>query len=68
MQVGFTRYVGSMIRAASSDSPESSGSTVPSSRLALYPPDTPANAAAMPASGCRPTAWKMMAPSGTSST
>ena len=56
------------MRAASSDNPASSGSTVPSSRFALYPPETPAKAAASPAIGCNPAPRKMMPPSGTSST
>jgi len=41
---------------------------VPSRRLALKPPDTPANAAANPAIGCRPTDRKIIAPRGTSRT
>lgn len=41
---------------------------MPISRLALYPPDTPANAAASPASGCLPIAWKITAASGISTT
>ena len=57
-----------MMRAASSVIPARRGSTVPNIKLALKPPETPANAAAKPAMGCRPTDRKMMAPIGTSST
>ena len=56
------------MRAASCESPASSGSIVPISRLALYPPETPANAAASPAIGCRPTERKITADKGTSRT
>ena len=41
---------------------------VPNNKLALNPPETPANAAAKPAIGCLPTERKTMAPKGTSST
>ena len=45
--------------------PPSNGSVVPS---AENPPDTPANAAANPASGCLPNERKITAPNGTRTT
>ena len=39
-----------------------------SNKLALNPPDTPANAAASPANGCLPSAAKINAPSGGNTT
>ena len=48
--------------------PASVKSVGDSSMLAANPPDTPAKAAASPASGCRPAAWKSDALSGSSST
>jgi hypothetical protein len=61
---GWTRYSGSMRRAASSVIPARSGSTVPIRRFAEYPAETPAKAAASPAKGCRPRAWKITAARG----
>ena len=40
------------------------GSVVPMRRFAEKPPDTPAKAAAIPASGCRPAMAKIKAPMG----
>ena len=54
--------------AASVVMPDRSGSTVPIRMFAEYPPDTPANAAASPAIGLRPTEWKTTAASGISTT
>ncbi len=51
-----TLYPLSRMRAASCEMPASRGSVGPSRKLAQKPPDTPAKAAASPASGCRPTA------------
>jgi hypothetical protein len=53
---GFTSRSGAMICAAACVSPERSGSRLEGMKLALKPPDTPAKAAAIPASGCRPAA------------
>ena len=44
------------------------GSSVPISKLAEKPPDTPANAAAIPAIGWRPHARNTIAPNGISTT
>ena len=68
LQTGRTVYPGSIICAAWVDMPANMGSLVPINRLALQPPDTPANAAARPAMGWRPKAMNRMAPKGTSTT
>ena len=66
--MGLTVYVASIILAASSESPASSGSTVPNNKFALNPPETPANAAAIPARGCRPTERNIIPANGISNT
>jgi hypothetical protein len=49
---GLTTIAGSITRAAACVSPASSGSRLDGTKnVAENPPDTPANAAAMPASG-----------------
>ena len=53
---GFNSMPGSMICAPAWVMPCSIGSSAEGTKLALKPPDTPAKAAAMPASGCRPAA------------
>ncbi len=53
---GLIAIDGSRTRAASSVIPASIGSIAEGMKLAEKPPDTPANAAAMPARGCRPAA------------
>jgi hypothetical protein len=53
---GFTSRSGLMICAAACVRPERSGSRLDGTKFALNPPETPANAAAIPASGCRPAA------------
>ena len=53
---GFTRMSGSMSWAAPCVKPCRSGSIPDGMKFALKPPETPAKAAAMPASGCRPAA------------
>ncbi len=50
--------------AASVLIPESSTSVVTISKLAVKPQPTPAMAASRPATGCRPTARNISAPSG----
>ena len=50
------RTAGSMSCAAGCVNPWSSGSSALGTGFAEKPPETPANAAAMPASGCRPAA------------
>ena len=62
-----TWALGSKTRAADSVNPWSSGSMPDGMKFALNPPDTPANAAAMPASGCRPAVKKITPPSGITS-
>ena len=56
LQSGLTRTSGSRIWAADWVKPWSSGSMPEGMKLAEKPPDTPAKAAAMPASGWRPAA------------
>src|SRR6056297_1038362 len=53
---GLTYSVGSSTCPATSVMPASMGSIAEGIKLAENPPDTPAKAAAMPASGCRPAA------------
>ena len=55
---------GSMICAAEVESPAKIGSTEPMMKLDPNPALTPQNAAAKPAIGCLPSAWKIMAPNG----
>src|SRR5699024_7323705 len=61
-------YAGSITDAPAADSSISIPSVPLSSRLAENPPDTPAKAAARPASGCLPSARYNSAPSGGSTT
>jgi hypothetical protein len=68
LQSGFTMRAGAMICAADWVKPWSNGSSEDGRKFALKPPDTPANAAAMPATGCRPAAAKIAPPSGITST
>ncbi len=56
MHSGLTVRSGSRICAADWVKPCSSGSMPEGMKLALNPPETPANAQAMPARGCRPAA------------
>ncbi len=53
-----------MTRAPSVEKPASSGSSPVTSKLALKPAETPANEAAIPASGGRPAAWYSAAAKG----
>ena len=53
---GLTVRAGSRICAADCVRPESSGSRLEGTKFAENPPDTPAKAAAIPASGCLPAA------------
>src|SRR5690606_3209810 len=53
---GFKSIFGSMICAADCVKLWSNGSILEGIKFALNPPDTPANAAAIPANGCRPAA------------
>ena len=53
---GLTLRAGSRICAADWVKPWSRGSMPDGTKFALKPPDTPAKAAAIPASGCRPAA------------
>ena len=52
---GFSTILGSTICAAACEMPVSSGSSDDGTKFALKPPDTPANAAAMPARSSPPT-------------
>jgi hypothetical protein len=61
---GLTSRCGSRIWTALWVRPCSNGSRLDGTGLAENPPDTPANAAAIPASGWRPAAWKITPPSG----
>jgi len=63
-----TSYVGLASLAASVVIPPNSASVGPGSKLALNPPDTPANAAAIPANGCLPQLLKITAPNGIKTT
>ena len=56
LESGLTSRSGSRICAADCVNPCSSGSIPDGMKLAEKPPDTPAKAAEMPASGCRPAA------------
>jgi hypothetical protein len=56
------------VLTAASVMPNSSASSCPGRRLAEKPPATPAKAVAIPASGWRPAAWKMIPASGISTT
>ena len=47
----FASHVGRIVSAAASVMPKSSASSCPGKRLAEKPPETPANAAAIPAIG-----------------
>ena len=60
--------VGRIVSAAASVMPNSSASSCPGNRLAEKPPETPANAAAMPAMGCLPAAANITPASGISTT
>ena len=55
---------GSMICAADVERPAKIGSTDPMMKLEPNPALTPQKAAAKPAIGCLPKAWKIMAPNG----
>src|SRR5699024_2661213 len=61
-------YAGLIVAAASIVNSPKSTSVPESNKLALNPADTPANAAANPASGCLPKAANMRAPSGGNTT
>ncbi|MNC91640.1 hypothetical protein D3C83_79380 [compost metagenome] len=61
---GFTCRAGSRSCAAVWVKPWSRGSMPEGMKLAAKPPDTPANAQAMPARGCLPAARKITPPSG----
>ena len=54
--------------AASVVIPPNKASVGPGSKFALNPPDTPANAAAIPANGCLPKLLNITAPSGINTT
>ena len=65
---GDAEYDGSNIWAPSVVIPANKASTGPGKRFALNPPDTPAKAAAIPASGCLPQLINITAPNGTRTT
>ncbi len=56
------------VSTAASVMPNNSASSWPGKKFAEKPPDTPANVAAIPATGCLPAAWKMIPASGISTT
>ena len=68
LQVGSSGMSIPALCKASIVMPVNSGSVVPSKRFAEKPPETPAKAAARPASGCRPAFANTIAPSGITTT